>query len=109
VLPGWLIIDGHFEVEQERRSIHVTGQAERPLQEAFRALGGLMTLANRENWIDGFRLAQLAVPAEVTGETAIKVWTDVLSSAATALSRLPLVHTARGDKLPCAQGTEYER
>jgi hypothetical protein len=40
-------------------SIHVTGQAERPLRDAFGALGGLMTLANRENWFDGFRIAQL--------------------------------------------------
>ncbi len=46
LLPGWVIIDGQFEVEQERRSIHVTGDAERPLREAFAALGGLMALAN---------------------------------------------------------------
>lgn len=108
-LPGWAVIDGHFEVEQERRSIHVTGKAERPLRGAFGALGGLMQLANRESWINGFRIAQLAVPAEVIGDTAIKVWTNALSSVAVALSQLPLVHTARGDKLPCAQDTDHEK
>lgn len=108
-LPGWVVIDGDFAVEQERKSIHVVGEAERPLRQAFEALGGLMQTATEEGWIDAFRIAQLAVPSEVTGETAIKVWTGILSSTAAALSRLPLVLTARGEKLPCAQDTEYEK
>jgi hypothetical protein len=109
ILPGWMIVDGQFEVEQERRTIYVTGEAERPLRDAFAALGGLMTLANKEDWIDGHRIAQLAVPAEVAGETTVKVWTDVLSSAAATLSVLSIVRTARGDKVPCANTTDEER
>jgi hypothetical protein len=40
-LPVWAIIDGEFDVEQERRSIHVIGEAGRPLREAFAAVGRL--------------------------------------------------------------------
>jgi hypothetical protein len=108
-LPAWAIIDGDFEVEQERRSIHIVGDAERPLREAFGALGGLMKVAHREGWVNGIRIAELAIPPEVGGEMAIKVWKDILSSAAVALSRLPLVHTVRGERLPCAQDTEHEK
>jgi hypothetical protein len=107
-LPGWVVVDGQFEVEQERRSIHVTGEAEYPLRDAFAALGGLMLLAKRENWHDGFRIAQLAVPIEVTGDTATKVWRKTLATAAATLSRLPIVHSARNEALPCAQDTEHE-
>jgi hypothetical protein len=107
-LPAWFVVDGEFEVEQERRSIHVTGDAARPLQEAFAALGGLMRLATREKWSNGLRIAQLALPESVTGETALKVWRELLSSVATELSRLPLVRTARDDMVPCADDTEHD-
>jgi hypothetical protein len=107
-LPAWLVVDGQFEVEQERRSIHVAGDAARPLREAFGALGGLVRLATREQWINGLRIAQLAVPAGVSGETALKVWNEVLSSVARDLSRLPLVRTARGVMVPCADDTEHD-
>src|SRR5262249_28558419 len=107
-LPAWFVVDGEFEVEQERRSIHLTGGAARPLREAFAALGGLMRLATREKWINGLRIAQLALPEGVPGEMAVKVWKDVLSSVATELSRLPLVRTARGDMVPCADDTDHD-
>jgi len=108
-LPGWVIVDGQFDVEQERRIIHVAGEAGRPLREAFAALGGLMQWASRQGWINGFRIAHLSMPAEVTGDTATLVWKEVLSSAAATLSRLPIVRTARGDILPAVQRTEDER
>jgi hypothetical protein len=107
-LPAWFIVDGEFEVEQERRAIHVAGDAGRPLREAFAALGGLMRLATRDKWVNGLRLAQLALPAGVTGETALKVWHELLSSVATDLSRLPLVRTARGNMVPCSDDTEHD-
>ena len=105
-LPGWFIVDGQFDVEQERRTIYVSGNSERPLKDAFAALSGLMALANKEDWVNGHRIAQLALPVEVTGETNIKVWTDVLSSTAAKLSQLPLVRTARGEKVPCVDTTK---
>jgi hypothetical protein len=108
-LPGWAIVDGQFEVEQERRQIYLAGEKERPLREAFAALGGLMILANKEEWVDAHRIAHLALPPELTGETNVKVWTDVLSSAAAKLSTLPLVRTANGEKLPCVTEADDER
>ena len=108
MLPGWAIIDGQFYVSQERRSIHVAGEAARPLREAFAALGGLMLVATREHWIDGFRIAQLAIPAEVTGEAATTVWYEILSSAARTLSRLPLVSTSRVGSIPSVEVTDVE-
>lgn len=108
-LPGWAIIDGQFEVEQERRQIYLAGEKERPLREAFSALGGLMMLANREEWLDAHRIAQLALPPEVAGDSNIRVWTDILSSAAAKLSKLPLIRTAKGEKLPCSSEADHER
>jgi hypothetical protein len=107
-VPAWFVVDGEFEVEQERRSIHVTGDAARPLQEAFAALGGLMRLATREKWVNGLRIAQLALPEGVTGETALKVWRELLSSVASELSRLPLVRTARDAMVPCSDDTDHD-
>ena len=34
-------IDGEFDVDQERSSVHVVGEQGRPLRDAFAALGGL--------------------------------------------------------------------
>ncbi|MDR3484200.1 MAG: hypothetical protein P4M05_04730 [Bradyrhizobium sp.] len=108
-LPGWIIVDGQFDVEQERRTIYVAGEQERPLRDAFAALPRMMTQANSEDWIDGYRIAQLALPSEISGETSTKVWTDVLSTAAQKLSTLPLIRTARGGKVPCAANADDER
>ena len=52
-VSAWVIIDGEFDVDQERSSIHVTGERDRPLREAFDALGGLALFAIREGWVDG--------------------------------------------------------
>ena len=108
-LPGWMIVDGQFDVEQERRTIYVTGEQERPLRDAFAALPRMMTLANSEDWIDGYRIAQLALPPDISGETNMRVWTEVLSMTAQNLSTLPLIRTARGGKVPCAADADDER
>lgn len=71
VLPAWAIIDGEFDVEQERRSIHVIGEAGRPLRDAFAVVGPLVLFANQENWANAYRLAQLALPVGVS-DTALK-------------------------------------
>lgn len=99
-LPMWAIVDGEFDVEQERRSIHVIGDAGLPLREAFAAIGPLVLLANEEGWANAYRLAQLALPAEGVGETALKVWRDIMSEEAAKLARLPIVRTVSGDMLP---------
>lgn len=108
-LPGWVVFDGQFDVEQERRTIYVTGEQEKPLRDAFAALPRMMTLANSEDWINGYRIAQLALPPDISGETNIKVWTDVLSTTAQNLSKLPLIPSARGGKVPCAADTDDDR
>jgi hypothetical protein len=109
VLSTWVIIDGEFDVDEERSSIHVMGEHGRPLREAFDALGGLALLAVRERWLDGYRVAQLASPAESLGEGAANVWRDVLSGTARALAELPLVGTVREGRLPAVQCDSHER
>lgn len=109
-LSAWVIIDGEFDVDQERSSIHVVGDRGGPLREAFAALGGLALLATREGWINGYRVAQLAMPTtESLGEAAAKVWREVLSSAAAKSARLPLVKTLRSGMLPAVQTDEHDR
>ncbi|WP_316162460.1 sacsin N-terminal ATP-binding-like domain-containing protein [Bradyrhizobium sp. SZCCHNRI20481] len=109
VLPGWTVIDGLFDVEQERRTIYISGEQARPLREAFAALPALMALANTENWTNGYRIAQLGLPPGIAGETAIGVWTEILSTTAQKLSMLPLIRTAKGGKVRCANHTDDAR
>jgi hypothetical protein len=99
-LPGWVIVDGNFDVDQERSSIHVIGDAGQPLRDAFAAVGPLVLFANEKRWAQAHRLAQLALPAEGLGDSATKVWREILSTEALKLARLPLVRTARGEALP---------
>lgn len=108
-LPTWVIIDGEFDVDQERSSVHVVGERGRPLREAFAALGELALMATREGWGSGYRVAQLAMPTEGLGEAATKVWHEVLSSTAATLARLPLVNTVRAGMLPSVQHDEHDR
>lgn len=108
-LSAWVIIDGEFDLDQERSSIHVVGEHGRPLREAFTALGGLALLATREKWVTGYRVAQLAMPTEGLGESAAKVWREVLLGAAATLARLPLVNTVRAGMLSALQTDEHDR
>lgn len=107
-LSTWVIIDGEFDLDQERSSVHVMGEYGRPLSDAFAALEGLALLATREGWANGYRVAQLAVPTEDLGEAAMKVWHGVLSSTAGTLAQRPLVTTIRAGMLPAVQTDGYD-
>lgn len=107
-LSMWLIIDGEFDVDEERTSVHVLGEQGRPLCEALGALGGLALLVNREGWKHGYRVAQVAMP-EGLGEKYAQVWCKALSAAATELSQLPLVSTVREGMLPGVQNEAHDR
>lgn len=106
VLPGWAIIDGNFDVEQERRGIYLKGEQERPLRDAFASLPGLMTQANLEKWENAFRIAHLALPDDAIGGNTASVWSEILSETAKKLARLPLIATARGERVPCSSETD---
>lgn len=108
-LSAWVIIDGEFDVDQERSSVHVVGEQGHPLREAFAALGGLALLATQEGWVNGYRVAQLAMASEGLGDQAARVWREVLSSATASLARLPLVKTVRAGMLPAVQTNEHDR
>jgi hypothetical protein len=106
-LSMYVIIDGEFDVDQERTSVHVLGEQGRPLREALAALGGLALLASREGWKDGYYVAQVVMP-EGLGERSTKVWREVLSTTASELSQLPLVRTA-DDVLPGVKTKGHDR
>lgn len=103
MLPGWVIIDGDFDVDEIRSSVHVSGGRDAVLREAFAAIGGLAMFATEEAWTNGYRIAQLAMPTESLGEDATKIWREILESAATELSQLPLVQTVREGLLPSVE------
>lgn len=107
-LPGWVIIDGKFDLDQERSSVHVVGEYAYPLREAFAALGGLANFAIREEWANGYRVAQLAMPTESLGDAASQVWREVLSSTAINLAQQPLVNTFRLGMLPAIQTESHD-
>lgn len=104
----WVIIDGEFDVDEERTSVHVLGEQGRPLREALAALGGLALLVNREGWKHGYRVAHVAMP-EGLGEKYSQVWREVLSAAAIELSQLPLVSTVREGMLSGVQNEAHDR
>ncbi|WP_213740465.1 hypothetical protein [Bradyrhizobium sp. dw_411] len=106
ILPGWVIIDGNFDVEQERRGIYLKGDQERPLRDAFASLPGLMKQGNLEKWENVFRIAHLALPGDAVGGNTASVWSEILSKTAMELASLPLVSTARGEKVPCSSETD---
>jgi hypothetical protein len=108
-IPTWAILDGEFELDQERSTVHVVGEQGEPVREALAALGALAELAIQEGWKNGFRIAQLGMPAEGLGEAAMAFWRDSLSNAANTLSRLPLVSTARHGMLPAVHTDEHDR
>ncbi len=108
-LSAWVIVDGEFEVDEERSNVHVVGDRGNPLREAFAALGGLTLLATSEGWGNGYRVGQLAMPIESLGDAATKIWREVLSSTAATLSRLPLVQTVRAGMLPSVQTEGHDR
>lgn len=108
-LSTWVIIDGEFDLDQERSSVHVIGEYGRPLSDAFAALEGLALLATREGWVNGYRVAQLAVPTEGVGENAMEVWRDILSSTVGTLAQRPLVKSIRAGMLPAVQTDGYDR
>ncbi len=107
-LSTWVILDGEFDLDQERTSVHVDGEHGRPVSEAFAALEGLALVAAQEGWGDGYRVAQLAAPENLDG-SAKKVWHEILSSTAKRLSHRPLVETFRAGTLPAVQTEGVQR
>lgn len=108
ILPGWLVIDGDFDVDEIRSSVHVSEGRDAVLREAFAAIGGLAVIAMEEAWTNGYRIAQLAMPTESLGEEATRIWREILESAATELSQLPLVQTVREGLLPSVKTEDHE-
>lgn len=108
-LPAWFVLDGEFDLDQERSSIHVVGDMGRPLHDAVSALGGLALLAVDEGWTNGFRVAHIDMPTDVQGEAAEAVWQETLSATAETLSSLPLVHSVRHGILPAVARDDYDQ
>lgn len=91
-LDIWVVIDGDFDVDQDRSNIHIVGESQAPLAEAFDALPGLALLGIRKGWENGHRIGQLSVPTG-QGHDATEAWEAVLSHTAKRLGQLPLVMT----------------
>jgi hypothetical protein len=107
-LAMYVIIDGEFDVDEERTNVYVLGEQGRPLREALAAVGGLALLASREGWKYSYRVGQLAMPERI-GEKYAQVWREVLSATALELSQLPLVNTLRNGFLPGVENNDLDR
>lgn len=107
-LSAWVVIDGDFDLDEERASVHVSGDHGVPLREALAGLEGLALFAQSQGWKNGFRVAQLGMPNEPPRGGAGDVWQEVLYSTARVLAGLPLVETTRRGVLPASTAGEGE-
>jgi hypothetical protein len=95
LLSTWVILDGEFDLDQERSNIHVIGEHSLPLRDALDALGGLAMFTKGERWTDAHQVGRLSMPPQGLGQEATEVWREVLSVTARRLAGLPLVDTVR--------------
>jgi hypothetical protein len=99
-LPVEAVIDGPFDVDQERRVIHLTDKARAQVAAAFDAVAEAAGLAVSRGFSDAHVLARVRPPpADMASEKDLAWWRDQLRRLATLLARLPLVR-ATNEHLP---------
>ncbi|MBI2191998.1 MAG: hypothetical protein HYU36_08445 [Planctomycetes bacterium] len=99
-VPINAVIDGRFDLRQERDRVLMKESDKEQIAEALGLLPTLVDLATKEAWRDGHRLARVGMPDRAFGEKLdepLRIWWRAkLSAAARALAAMPIVQTAGG-------------
>jgi len=101
-LPINAVIDGRFDLRQERDRVLMKEGDKEQIDEALGLLPTLVQLALAENWVEGHKLAHVGMPDRAFGEKLDEQrelsdwWRNKLSSVAQTMSQMPIVQTLMG-------------
>lgn len=96
-VPIQVVLDGPFDVDQERRVVHLTDAAKAHLGSAFSAAALLVEHLVIAKAQGAHLLAKVGpLPQEIAGNKDPAWWREQLLSLATRLARLPLIQTTAG-------------
>lgn len=100
-LPVNVIIDGQFDLTQERDAILMEEKDKSQIADALELLPTFVQVAIAKGWMDGFKLAQLGMPTTFFGEPLEDGnrdwWRETLCPIANKLSNLQIVDTENGE------------
>ena len=103
-LPINAVIDGRFDLSQDRDRVLMKDSDREQIDEALCLLPVLTQLALCEAWIEGHKLAHVGMPDQAFGEQLDKQnelkgwWRDKLSNITQEISQLRIVQTSKGPK-----------
>ncbi len=99
-LPMNAIVDGRFDLRQERDRVLMKEEDKTQITEALKLLPALVQLAINERWADAHKLARLGMPERAFGERLEQPlrdwWRDNLSGVAKELAEMPIIQTSAG-------------
>lgn len=101
-LPINAIVDGRFDLRQERDRVLMKESDKEQIAEALHLLPTLMQVALEEAWVEGHKLARAGMPDNAFGEKLdeqeeLRDWWRIrLSSVAQAMAEMPIVQTSTG-------------
>jgi len=101
-LPINAVIDGRFDLRQERDRVLMKDSDKQQIAEALGLLPTLVHLAIDEDWDEGHKLARMGMPDRAFGEKLDEQnelrgwWLDKLSNVANTLAQTPIIRTLAG-------------
>jgi len=99
-VPINAVIDGRFDLRQERDSVLMKEADQDQIAEALKLLPKVVSLAVDKTWRDGHKLARVGMPDRAFGEKLEDPlrswWQTQLSTAANTLAGMPIVQTDVG-------------
>jgi len=90
------VLEGPFDVDQERRSVRVQDDAGALVRDGLAALPNLVALAIGEQWRGAELLALVSEAPASVDEQARPIWNEAFSAAASKLASLAIVRTREG-------------
>lgn len=101
-LPINAVIDGRFDLRQERDRVLMKESDKEQITESLGLLPTLVQFALHETWGDGYKLARVGMPDRAFGEKLGEQhelrdwWRDRLSNVAQTMAGMPIVQTSNG-------------
>lgn len=99
-LPINAVIDGRFDLRQERDRVLMKPADVEQIADALSLLPILVQLAQQERWLDGHKLAHIGMPDRAFGEKLEEQkelqdwWRTTLRAVAQRLTQMPIIETA---------------
>ena len=95
ILPVDLVLDGNFDVDQERQRLHLTEENKKLLSCALNNIPDTVAFAYEENWEGKHLLARIAEPAPLltSSEDDKAWWRQELSRIARVVATMPIVES----------------